>query len=354
MGDQRVVGVAEQLLVLRVPRAVLHALTSFLRVLDADAELERLRRHRHAAARRAFDTCRGRCGRSRARPPTSGMKPDDVATPFSPAVVEVQVLDPREEAHLAAELLDLAADRLDDGRQAVAAEVRAVVVEDARLARLLALALGEQLQHAQHVRPGAAAGQLAVGEGAGPALAEEVVALGVERPAVVEASSRRGCGRSPACRVRARAGGSRAAPGSTRTRARRARSRRRRGGAAGDRARVGHGERRLVVQLDLRAACGSARERSTTTVARRPGDRPRSCRRTGVAACRGGRAPCGRCASGRGRPASTPSARARCAGRFASGSSTGSRRFETRRDMRGIITKPRGRLSRGFDAVSAR
>ena len=115
------------------------------------------------------------------------MKPDDVVTPVKSAVESnSQVLDPREEPHLAAELLDLAADRLDDGRQAVAAEVRAVVVEDGRLARLLALALGEQFQHAQHVRPGAAAGQLAVGERAGAALAEEVVALGVERPAVVE------------------------------------------------------------------------------------------------------------------------------------------------------------------------
>ncbi len=36
---------------------------------------------------------------------------------------------------------------------------------------------------------------------------------------------------------------------------------------------------------------------------------------------------------GRGRPGVTPSARARWAGRLASGSSTGSRRFETRSDM---------------------
>src|SRR5262249_56795033 len=86
------------------------------------------------------------------------------------------------EAELAAEAEDALPDRLDDGRQAVAAEVRPVVVQDRRLA----LALREQLQDAAHVRPGAAAGELAVAERAGAALAEEVVALGVERAAFVE------------------------------------------------------------------------------------------------------------------------------------------------------------------------
>ena len=53
-----------------------------------------------------------------------------------PAVGEVEVLDAQEEAHLAAQLLDLAAERLHHGGQAVAAQVRPVVVEDGRLARL--------------------------------------------------------------------------------------------------------------------------------------------------------------------------------------------------------------------------
>jgi hypothetical protein len=72
--------------------------------------------------------------------------------------------------------------RLDDGGEAVAAQVRAVVVEDRRLA----LALGVELEDAADVGAGHAAGELAIGKGAGPALAEEVVALRVVRPAAVE------------------------------------------------------------------------------------------------------------------------------------------------------------------------
>ena len=60
--------------------------------------------------------------------------------------------------------------------------MRPGIVEDRRLP----LALGEQFEHAAHVRPGAAAGQLAVAEGAGSAFAEEVVALRIERAALVE------------------------------------------------------------------------------------------------------------------------------------------------------------------------
>ena len=40
-----------------------------------------------------------------------------------------------------------------------------------------------------HVGPGAARGELAVAEGAGAPFAEEVVAFGVERPALVEAAN---------------------------------------------------------------------------------------------------------------------------------------------------------------------
>ena len=58
----------------------------------------------------------------------------------------------------------------------------ALLVDD----RGLAVALGEDFQDAEHVGAGAPAGQLAVAEGARPPFAEEVVALGVERPARVE------------------------------------------------------------------------------------------------------------------------------------------------------------------------
>ena len=60
--------------------------------------------------------------------------------------------------------------------------MRPVLVEDRRLA----VALGEDFEDALDVGPGAAAGQLAVAERARPPFAEEVVALGVERPAGVE------------------------------------------------------------------------------------------------------------------------------------------------------------------------
>src|SRR5262249_60782875 len=102
--------------------------------------------------------------------------------PAQPAVREVHVFHPAGEADLAAQRLDALAERLDDRGQAVAPQVGAVLVEDGGLA----LALGEQLQDAAHLGPGAAAGELAVAERAGPALAEEGVALRVERPARVE------------------------------------------------------------------------------------------------------------------------------------------------------------------------
>ena len=72
---------------------------------------------------------------------------------------------------------ELAPEGADDQRQAVRAEVGPVLVEDRRLA----VAVGEDLQHAPDVGAGAAAGQLAVAERARAPLAEEVVALGVER-----------------------------------------------------------------------------------------------------------------------------------------------------------------------------
>ena len=262
----------------------------------------------------------------------AGMKPDEVFTPLSLPASKIEVFDAREEAHLAAVVLDLAADRLHHRGQAVAAEVRAVVVEDARLARLLPLHSANSSSTRHHVRPGAAAGQLAVGEGAGAALAEEVVALGVER-------RRR---RRTAFTSRMRSFTSRAAfeherpvavprqevradqparPGADDHRPVRKRRR----------SRFRHRERRFVVRFDLHELA-VARVATCCFVRRR--DPPRSCRRTGVAACRGGRVPCGRCASGRCRRASP---RERGRGGWAAGIRIlrpGRRRLETRRDMK--------------------
>ena len=206
----------------------------------------------------------------------------------------------------------------------------------------VALALGEQFQDAQHVRPGAAAGQLAVGERAGAALAEEVVALGVERPAGVEALHVADAVVHLACRVRARAAGSRAAPGSTRTRARRAGADDHR--PVRERHRPGSGiENGGSSCSSTCTPCGRSPRCDLSSSA---ADRPRSCRRTGGAACRAGRAPCGRCASGRCRRASR---RARGRGAWAGWLPVprpGSRRLETRRDMQSILANGRRRARR--------
>ena len=102
--------------------------------------------------------------------------------PAEPAVGDVEVLDQAGESDLAAELLELAPEGPDHQRQPVGAEVRPVLVDDRRPA----VALGQDLQHAMDVGPGAARGELAVAERARTPLAEEVVALGVERPVLVE------------------------------------------------------------------------------------------------------------------------------------------------------------------------
>ena len=102
-----------------------------------------------------------------------------------PAIDQVQVFDATGEAHLATQAFDTSPKSFDDGRQAVAAQVRPGVVENRRLA----LALGEQLQHPAHLRAGVAIGQLAVAEGAGAALAKQIIALRVEWPALIEGAN---------------------------------------------------------------------------------------------------------------------------------------------------------------------
>ena len=100
-----------------------------------------------------------------------------------PAVGDVEVLDPAGEADLAAELLELAPERADDQREAVRAEVGAVLVDDRRLA----VAVGEDFEDAAG-RRGRCSRLVSLPSLNVPAppFAEEVVALGVERAARVE------------------------------------------------------------------------------------------------------------------------------------------------------------------------
>src|SRR5262249_26037471 len=87
-------------------------------------------------------------------------------------------------ANLTTHRFDAAADRLDHGRQAIAPQVRAIIVEDGRPP----LALRKQLEHTVNQRSGRATSELAVAERAGAPFTEEVIAFGIERAAGVEAS----------------------------------------------------------------------------------------------------------------------------------------------------------------------
>src|SRR5690606_6798526 len=86
------------------------------------------------------------------------------------------------EADLAAGLLDLPTQGPDDEREAIRPEVRPVLIDD----RGLAVAIGHDFEDPTHVGPSSSAGELAVAEGAGTPLAEEVVRLGIDLPAGVE------------------------------------------------------------------------------------------------------------------------------------------------------------------------
>ena len=55
--------------------------------------------------------------------------------------------------------------------------MRTMIIEDARLARLLALVFREDFEHADNIRPGTPAGEFAIAECAGPTFAEKVIAL---------------------------------------------------------------------------------------------------------------------------------------------------------------------------------
>ena len=82
-----------------------------------------------------------------------------------------------------------------------------------------------------------------------------------------------------------------------------------------------------------RSTCTRAERSPRQLAARRAADPPRSCRRTGGAACRGDRVPCERFASGRGRQASRRGRGRGDAAGWPPAPRPGSRRFETRRDM---------------------
>ena len=106
------------------------------------------------------------------------------AQSLEPAVGDVQVFDPAGEADFAAQRFKLAPEGANHERKPVRAQVRAVLVDDRRPA----VALGEDFQDARHIGARAARRELAVAEGPGPALAEEVIAFGIERPVLIESA----------------------------------------------------------------------------------------------------------------------------------------------------------------------
>ena len=104
--------------------------------------------------------------------------------PAQPAFPQVEIFDPAREPDLSAQGLHLAPECADNQRQAVGAQVRTLLVEDRRLA----VAIGQDLEDLEDVGAGHARGELAVAESAGSPFAEEVIALRIERPALVEAA----------------------------------------------------------------------------------------------------------------------------------------------------------------------
>ena len=98
------------------------------------------------------------------------------------AVFDIEALKPGTEADLAAEALDLAPEADDDAGEHVGAEVGLGVVGDGGLGAVLY----EGIEDEGDARVVGAGAELAVGEGAGAALAELDVGLGVKAPAGAE------------------------------------------------------------------------------------------------------------------------------------------------------------------------
>ena len=169
-----------------------------LRVLDAKADRERLGFEVDAALRAASRRCRARCApargrrarrrsraaaRRQARPLRAAPTADGEAA--HRAAVDAQVDDARAEADLAAEPLDLVAHVLDHADQPERADVRLGDVADL-LGRAGADELVDHLAR-QVARVADLAPELAVGEGAGAALAELHVRLRIEDAAPPQA-----------------------------------------------------------------------------------------------------------------------------------------------------------------------
>src|SRR5205807_5803106 len=164
--------------------AVLNSVDGFLRLLDANAHLERFWCHGNAAAAEHFISVASAVA-NRQHDNIGRDIPGRSRDALEKAVIDVEVFHTTAEANLSAECLNFTPNRLHYSRQTIAAEVRPIFIKNGRFA----LAFREKLEHAANIRPGAAAGKLTVAECAGPAFAEQIVALGIERTAGVESTN---------------------------------------------------------------------------------------------------------------------------------------------------------------------
>ncbi len=152
-----------------------------LRLLDPHAQLERLGLDRDLAAQQHAVSIAGTVADREDRQVRGDIAGGRREAAES-AIGDVEVLHEASEADLAAERFDLATERSDHQGQPVGAEVRPMLVQDRRTA----VTFRQDLQNTMDVGPGAARGELAIAEGAGPPLPEQVIALGVHRPVLVE------------------------------------------------------------------------------------------------------------------------------------------------------------------------
>ena len=97
-------------------------------------------------------------------------------------VSNIKVLDAAGESEDTALPLNSLAQRFDDSREPIAAEVRPVVVKNGRLP----FTLGQQLENLADVGSGAAASKLAVAESAGPPFAEKIITFWIKWAARVK------------------------------------------------------------------------------------------------------------------------------------------------------------------------
>ena len=190
-------------------------------MLDADAELERFLFERHTATVEngvgVASTVPNRQQHHLARNVARRRHESREL-----AVAPVKVLDATIESHFAAERFNPPADRLDDGRQSIAAQVRPMFIQDRRLA----FAFGKEFQDAIDIRTTGSRGQLAVAERAGAAFAEQIITPRIEWTRRNRMPGRREYAPRPACHVLARPVRSRPQRGNKRRPTRLGRSRR--------------------------------------------------------------------------------------------------------------------------------